>query len=282
MKQQFRLRASEPTAAGLRRLLTGQLALARTHLNAGATTPLDIHRFRQHIKHARATLRLLRSGLDREQFRLLDDQLAASARAWGTLRDAQVTERQLQQAGIDTRLSAVESTPSNLRKLCRQSVAQVRLVEAAVRAWRTTLDGETLLQTALERSYRGGQKAFRRACSTNRERDWHHFRHHVQYLSLQLQMLRSYLPPATAPQQLRAAELGKKIGQRQDLKRLREYLSTRKEEQQKLPAIDIQKRKHWLTDVKRLADQVYPPTLDPSCYRVYRRSAGRNQPFVRS
>lgn len=211
----------------LTELLGARLLLARSR------SPSDtaIHGARQHVKRARAILRLLSSAIGLKTYRQVNLALRDVNRVLRQARDRAVIMQTLESIGVrepqmkpaslrirafwrrhrdDGRAPAVPSIDR------RAALAGLTRATAAVHKCPLAPKLERSALTAIRSSYRKAQKAYRHASRTGSQADWHECRKQTKYLYYQLQFtkVRSLKRPRAIYE---ARVLGSVLGKERDL-----------------------------------------------------------------
>lgn len=211
----------EDIGAALARLIADDLAAARRGLVADGPAEARIHRARQRLKRVRSVLRVLRPevgaratrsiGRLRDAARLLAvardaDAAAASARS---IKAAQAGDH----AGFDRVVAYLDYEARETHARTVSAGDAIKLLAAAERDLArlpADLDGAALLDRAIEKTFRRGRTARRRAEFSLATPDLHRWRKLVKELWHLLRLARRRLPKqadALAPRLERLAEL---------------------------------------------------------------------------
>lgn len=217
-------------------ILRGHLAAALGFLHTAKPSGASIHAARQKLKRARAMLRLLRTSVDREQFRLEDATLREAAHQLNDVRDAEVLVR------VFSRLrNAIKDAPRRadlepLRKLLlrerrnsasnalRETLAaakrSLQQAKERTRDWSVANDVD-LLTSAMRKTYRKGRACYRAVCESATDEHLHAWRRQVKYSAYQLEALGSLAPARMTKKLRKSAQLAKQLGRDHDLCMLR-------------------------------------------------------------
>lgn len=216
----------------LRRMFAEQTSSAIHLISKPHTASTQIHEARKHLKRARATLRLLRSGLRSSSYRRADRTLRDAAHLLSAARDADVLIRLLDALALLPEANDAESSLSVLRKrLLEQhetaetkfeqprarSVAMLRDAIDQSRAWIPMSDASNVIVAGLQRTYAKSRKAYRAAMHDVDDETLHTWRKHVKYSRYQLESLAGLTPPQMDKRAQRLAKLGHILGQDHDL-----------------------------------------------------------------
>jgi len=179
------LLAGEPRAAGLRRIVVGQLDLAIELLESdrGGTDEATVHELRKLLKRVRAIVRLLRVELGAKRFARENAALRECGRRVAGARDAEVMVDTLDALlGRDPRLAGRGAVAALRAQLVREReaaraagrdprlrgavVADLRALRARALGWQLRERGgdpSSLVAPGVERLYAEGRKRMRRA-----------------------------------------------------------------------------------------------------------------------
>lgn len=243
----YRLEAGESPSEGMRRIALARVELALEHLEeAGrAEDPAPcIHGARKDMKKLRAVARLLRRELGDDLYRRENARYREAGRSLAPTRDAEVKlatldglrerfpplmsdvaiEEWRQALALDRDRAVGEARAGN-------SIAAARLALQlggdSIAGWPLQRDSWKLVGPGLDRAYRRGRKAMRRAAEEGSEESLHQWRKRAKDLWYQLRILREYVPPRLAEATGRADELADRLGQHHDLAVLRQDLFER-------------------------------------------------------
>jgi CHAD domain-containing protein len=243
----FRLTRDEELAAGLTRVAAGRAEAALGRLResgaGGADAPAAVHGVRKDMKKLRTVLRLLRFELGKKRYRRENARFRDAGRALSEARDAEVKLETLEALAEHADLPAEaldawrkildrdREAASNLVAHDEATVAQARsLIEAgleSVHAWELEGDSWKLVESAVERTYRRGRRAMKKAQDRRRDDDLHEWRKRAKDLWYELRLLSCAWPgplEATAAEAHRLTDL---LGDHHDLAVLREDLRQR-------------------------------------------------------
>lgn len=198
-------------SAEARKILRRQIDKGLSCLEGRRPSDERIHRAREQIKMARATLRLLRAGLTDKQYRTENRRLRDAARPLSAARDAAVLRKAFQhilprrrgarlpQDALATdRMLAEEQVLAQRRISGDQGIPHSRrlLRKARGHAARWHLDKEdwSTIGPGLRRVYRNGRKEFLAVRHAPSDAGFHEWRKQVKYLCHQIQLLRPVWP----------------------------------------------------------------------------------------
>jgi len=177
----------------MRRMYAAQLERAARRLERQAATDKAIHKVRQELKRARATLRLLRDGFGVTAYRRDNRLVRDVARPLSRLRDATVLIETFDRCGGPA--GTLRETLCAERDLSRRHV-RIRDMAASARRLRRvgrralTVTDERLaradIDRGLKRAYRKVRAALARARERNTDEALHEWRKQVKYLVNQL------------------------------------------------------------------------------------------------
>ena len=215
----------------LQKQLMAQLSAAAVQLTRGrAPTDSAIHKARQHIKRARAILRLLHSMVNAEAYAHLNRHLRQVNRRLRTARDDAAAGEALVWIGESTLYMspAVLTIQRSWRRsssqpegaaTVRDSLAAQRHVAraiAALRDWEPVSEQRELVLRALQGSYRKARRAYRHAERTDSKVRWHDCRKATKSLYYQWQAVRPLVPGCAAAMPV-ARRLESALGRERDL-----------------------------------------------------------------
>ncbi len=227
--------ASDPMRL-LQQMFVEQVSSAIRLISKPHTDGTRVHEARQHLKRARATLRLLRSGLRSSSFRRADRTLRDAAQLLSAARDADVLIRLLDTLTLQPKASDAERPLGALRErlLKRYELAQtnfatpraaaIALLRDAVnqsRAWMPSGAGRNAIVAELVRTYTKSRKAYRAILSDVDDERLHAWRKQVKYSRYQLESLAGLTPPRMNKRAQHLEKLGHILGEDHDLALLR-------------------------------------------------------------
>jgi len=218
-----RIGKREDIGAGLARLIADDLAAARRALVTDGPAEARIHRARQRLKRVRSVLRVLRPeigaratrsiGRLRDAARLLAgardaDAAAASARS---IKAAQAGDN----AGFDRVVAYLDYEARETHARAVSTDEAVRLLTAAERDLQrmpADIDGTALLEKAIDKTFRRGRTARRRAEFSLATPDLHRWRKLVKELWHLVRLARKRLPTRAGALAARLERLGELLG----------------------------------------------------------------------
>lgn len=218
-----RIGKREDIGAGLARLIADDLAAARRALVADGPAEARIHRARQRLKRVRSVLRVLRPeigaratrsiGRLRDAARLLAgardaDAAAASARS---IKAAQAGDN----AGFDRVVAYLDYEARETHARTVSTDEAIRLLAAAERdlaRMPADIDGTALLERAIDKTFRRGRTARRRAEYSLATPDLHRWRKLVKELWHLVRLARKRLPTRAGRLAVRLERLAELLG----------------------------------------------------------------------
>jgi CHAD domain-containing protein len=224
MSYAFQLEETVPAA--IRRIMDEQLVRAREQLNdAGSPREKRIHNARKRFKETRALLRLVREPLG-GHFALENAWFRDAGRDLASVRDADAILEALDKLGlphalrnrIRKRLSAGRAEV-NLDELIANTTAQLVIAQSRVALWPDMDDSFDTLANGLERTYRDGRRAMKRAGTPDELHEW---RKHVKTHWYHAQLLRHVWPEMMKSYAAVLEELSHALGDHHDLHVLRD------------------------------------------------------------
>jgi CHAD domain-containing protein len=240
----YRLAADEAPSEGMRRIALGRAESALERLREAelADDPaVAIHGARKDLKKLRAVARLLRRELGDDLYRAENQLYRDAGRRLSPTRDAEVKLETLE--GLRERFSA-RLTPAAVgewqeelereRELAVERARDGAAIAAArwtvelgrerIAAWPLQADSWKLVGPGIDRSYRRGRRAMRRAAEEPGGEILHEWRKRAKDLWYHLRILRDASPTALADRVELADELSNELGDWHDLAVLREDL----------------------------------------------------------
>lgn len=236
----YELRADETLGDGVRRIVCRQIENAidasKTKQN-GKGSP--VHETRKHLKKARSALRLVRGEIDRDVWKREDRCLGKVGQLISEVRDAEVrlqTVRQLREFArgkrrsfeeteellafeLDSFLAAFSGWPQEAEKrLCQ--------VLERIRDWPLEKLSCKRLRGNVQRTYKRGRKALKRAIDKTSAENLHTFRKCEKDLWYQLRLLRPLAPAMFKELNDELKTIGQYLGQVHDLAFVGQRLSS--------------------------------------------------------
>lgn len=231
----FRLQRREAMAAGIRRIVCGQIDAALADLGAGAfENPSEaVHACRKRFKRVRAVTRLLRSELGSEAYRLENVAFRDLGRRFSPARDSQASletldgllaryAREIPPGALDRFRAALAHDSQAAERCLREQIApggaieELRAARARVESWRLR-DDVSALAGGFERTYRRGRRAFVAARKDPTEENLHEFRKQAKDLWHAAQILGPTAPKTMKALAGRAHRLSDLLGADHDL-----------------------------------------------------------------
>lgn len=273
----LRFKLDEGLASGTRRMARAQLGIAIKRLREGKEPERDIHEARKCLKRTRALLRLVRDGLEPGVFEGENRKLAAIGRSLSGVRDLHVllqTLTRLEPASNGSGAPALNDMLVRITELIRQrettrdaGVSTSASAElAAARKSLAGLDvrgGTATLQKGLERSYRAGRHALKRALASPDTHTLHELRKQAQHHWRQMSLLHAAWPQALAVRVVAARELSQLLGEEHDLAVLQ--LACRKGRPLALP----DRERRWLNKECKRRRAELRSLIEPRASRLF-------------
>jgi CHAD domain-containing protein len=232
----YRLSADETVTDGLRRVAREQLETAVDRLDSATQEePVTaIHDARKALKKERSVLRSVRGAMRPRERRREDARLRDSGRRLGRARDADVLLSALSDTAEHFTGQVPEATVNAVREqlVQEQQVARAGLAvdevprrvadelrEAllAVEEWKLRGGGWSLIRPGIDREYRRGRKAMRRAAKNPTPERMHDWRKRSKDLWYQLRLLGELAPDTIKGQAKDAHRLADLLGDQHDL-----------------------------------------------------------------
>jgi CHAD domain-containing protein len=236
----YELRADETLGDGIQRIVCHQIegaVRASTARQNGRGSP--VHATRKHLKKARAALRLVRGGLDRDIWKREDRRLGKVGRLISEVRDAEVrleTVRQLRKfAGgrgrrfleteelltfeLDSFLAAFSEWPHEAGEQLTQTLDRIG-------AWPLGDLSCKRLRKNVQRTYQRGRKGLKIAIRKTSTKNLHTFRKRAKTMRYQLRLLRPLAPAVFKELNDELKTIGQYLGEVHDLAFVAERLSS--------------------------------------------------------
>ena len=239
----YRLQRGEFVPDGLRRIARGQIDGARDGLDGASKRKLGaaVQDARKRLKRLRTTLRLSRTALEGDTYRLESAAFRDAGRRLSSARDAEVLLETLD--GLHARFAGElsEDATAGLRAQLDEeheralsslrddedslSAVLAELAEARLRTagWEFEDDGFDALAPGLQRIYRRGRRRMRAAAAEPTTENLHEWRKRVKDLWYAAQMLRPAGPKRMKKLARRAHDLSDLLGDDHDLAILAKY-----------------------------------------------------------
>jgi CYTH domain-containing protein/CHAD domain-containing protein len=244
----YRLTREESAGGGLRRIAVGRAekAVERLREAEGEDLAAAIHGARKDLKKLRAVLRLVRADLGEKRFRAENRRFRDAGRLLSASRDAEVKLETL--SGLEERfggelpvaaalawneaLSAErEAIATATDDGCGAKIAaaaeQIEAGGARIPAWKLKHASWKLIEPGLDRSYREGRTALRRARKSRDPDSVHEFRKRAKDLWYELRLLAGSWPGPLEENAAKAHQLSELLGDHHDLAVLAEDLEAR-------------------------------------------------------
>jgi CHAD domain-containing protein len=236
----YELRADETLGDGIRRIVCRQIENAIDASKAkqnGKGSP--VHETRKHLKKARAALRLVRGEIDRDIWKREDRRLGKVGQLISEVRDAEVrlqTVRQLREFArgkkrsfeeteellafeLDSFLAAFSEWPQEAEKRLGQVLERIR-------DWPLDKLSCKCLRGNVQRTYKRGRRALKRAIKKTTSENLHAFRKREKELWYQLRLLRPLAPAVFKELNDELKTIGEYLGQVHDLAFVGQRLSS--------------------------------------------------------
>ena len=298
----FAIGRREPLAVGLRRVTVDQFDVA---LRSMAQDPMDlaVHEVRKATKRVRALLRLVRTQLGDERYRIENAVLRDTARLLAPLRDADVHVTSLEAVrdryGSQLRSSAFADLSVRLvdrrRRVFERTVDEddwtrvaysLRSARARYAAW--PVDDETArahgmsvvrhgfdsVGPGLAATYRRGRREMSEAATRPTADNFHAWRKRAKYLRHQMEMLSPLFPEVIEGYAAALGRLGEVLGDEHDLAELLRFLAAQPSsvsdptERSMLVALLQHRRAELQTAALSLGSRVYAETPNRFTRRV--------------
>jgi len=215
------LSPSRSAAKRIRKQLKKRIDSALDTSGKQRPSDTDVHEIRKALKKARASLRLLRPGLRRADYRSENARLREAARPLGPIRDAKVlpeTVRKLARhcgkpvralhVKLQSQIEPVDLAHS--RRLLREARACLKRLDVRTDNWH-------LLGPALKDIYKRGRRALAEAQTHGTPEAFHQWRKQAKYLRYTLATLEPLCPPLIQTMVEQAHQLTNYLGDDHDL-----------------------------------------------------------------
>jgi CHAD domain-containing protein len=219
----------ESVPAAVRRIMDEQLVRARGQLtDAQSPGEKRIHNARKRFKETRALLRLVREPLGK-QFAVENAWFRDAGRELATVRDADAVLEALEILAlpralhnrIKKKLTANRDT-AGLDALIAKTAGQLVLAQERIALWPDVADSFDALEAGLQRTYRDGRRAMKRADTPESLHEW---RKHVKTHWYHAQLLQHVWPEMMTSYAAVLEQLSRALGDHHDLHVLRESVS---------------------------------------------------------
>lgn len=223
--------------------LQDQIRRAALALEQDPPTDPSVHGARKTLKQARATLRLIRPGLERNVFARENRALRDVGRALSGSRDAAMLTATLDRLlrlcrSVDPPILS-DALERRLRSALEESCAQMQATPRALLDARSTLslvaervrdidlpaDDREVWRKGLKRIYADGREGLERAGHERTDEHLHEWRRHAKYLWHALQALEPLSPAVVGELADQAHQLSIYLGDDHDLAVLRERIT---------------------------------------------------------
>jgi len=231
----FRLEREESVGAGLTRIAAGRADSALEKLAGAGDEDLAeaIHGARKDLKKLRAVLRLSREALGEDLFHAENRRFRDAARLLSASRDAEVrlgtlaALRRRRRGDLPRAAAAVweEALEGERDKLAggrsevplAEAIAAIEAGRERIASWPMQGSGWPLLGAGLQRAYRSGRRAWRRAAADPSPESSHEWRKRSKDLWYQLRIVSPAWPPVLEATAEEAHALTERLGDRNDL-----------------------------------------------------------------
>lgn len=237
----YRLKLQEKPGQGVRRILREQTERCLAHLAEDIDPVAGVHETRKSIKRARALLRLVRPGLDKDEYRNEDARWRRIGRLLGGQRDrhvllATLDHLEAEQGSNDDRhfalvRLAVESLSGPLAQGLDEAIVsearrQLQASEARLDQIKLAPDDFDVIGAGLELTLKSCRKAYARAIESSDAGDWHNWRKTVQQHWRQMRLVERAWPEYFRARTMLASELSQVLGRAHDLALLQTFLQS--------------------------------------------------------
>jgi CHAD domain-containing protein len=272
----YRLRRSEPVAAGIRRIALGRAEDALDQLRGSASVDAEtaVHETRKDLKKLRSVLRLVRDELGDETYRRENERYRDAGRLLGGVRDAKVKLDTLtslderfggELSGIRAYADALEAdhkAHDDAGAESERAAAEIEAGRGAIADWPLGSDGWAMLAPGLERAYRRGRGRFADVRSEASDEAVHEWRKRVKDHWYHLRIVRNVWQPVMAESADCAHELADLLGDHHDLAVLRDDALARRDlfadgELEPLLGAVAARQDELLADAIKLGERVY-------------------------
>ncbi len=219
----------ESVPAGVRRIMDEQIVRAREQLtDGGSPREKRIHNARKRFKETRALLRLVREPLG-EQFALENAWFRDAGRDLASVRDADAVLEALEKLELPQALHdrvrkklAAGRAEAPLDELIADTQEQLVIAQGRIDLWPDMADSFETLAAGLQRTYRDGRRAMKRADTPETLHEW---RKHVKTHWYHAQLLRHVWPEMMKSYADVLEELSHALGDHHDLHVLHESVA---------------------------------------------------------
>ena len=244
----FQLETHEELTAGVRRIALEELDAALGQLTNPGDEPGDsVHSTRKHFKKLRGLIRLVRDEIGKEVYRRENKVFRDASRHLSAARDAAVMVDTLDDLvdrfGDELRVGLVVQLRRRLVEAQRASTdtlfsqngpipgiaAEIRDARERVGAWPLKRDGFGAVRGGIQRVYRRGRKAYRRAYREPSAEHFHEWRKRTKYLWYQMRILHPIWPATLGNLAAELHALSDDLGDEHDLAVLRGIVAEHQE-----------------------------------------------------
>jgi CHAD domain-containing protein len=224
-----RLSPYKSAAKRIRKQMKKRVETALEIVSKEPMTDSEVHKARQALKKARASLRLLRPALSASAYRRENTRLRDAARPLSATRDAHVVPdtlrlvahhcgRPVSALGVKLKQDCSRVEPKDLahsRRLLREARSRLQDLDLEDDNWK-------VVGPALRQVYRAGRRALADARDQPTPEAFHEWRKQAKYLRYALETLEPIWPPLMESLAHEAHELTNCLGNEHDLTVLRE------------------------------------------------------------
>jgi CHAD domain-containing protein len=240
----YRIEPNEGVREAILRVARDQLdtALHALHDEIGDDPVAAVHTARKAVKKERSLLRLIHAAVPAKQRRAENAALRRAARGLSDARDAEVMIQTLERISVrfagqlpESSFAAVREPLERERDTERarlvdsasadQAAGQLAGARARIDGWRLRSGGWPALEAGLERSYRRGRRAMRKAAGRGSPERMHAWRKRAKDLWYQERLLTAVAGPAVRGQAKDLHRLSDLLGDDHDLAVLRRRLA---------------------------------------------------------
>ncbi len=286
----YRLGRDDTVAEGVRPVVAEQLLEAAARLRGDDPVGAVVHDARRHLKMARATLKVVRSGPPKDVYRIEHLCYRDAGRELAAVRDARVLVDTIDGLRASASSSVEEAAFDRVRRALRSDVVSAQRVfrRNAVRegradtltaasrraaAWTIEDGGWSELASRLQRCYRGGVKARARAREKQSDEAFHAWRKLAKKLWHCERLPRGAWPELMRARAKASGELADILGWEHDLALLRSALLERHfvgdgQDVEALSALALQRSRELRSHAERVARRVYAEPASAYVERV--------------
>ncbi len=236
----YRFEQQEDLSEGIKRVATGQLDNAIEFLGSDSSDPDErIHEARKCMKRLRGLVRLVRSELGDEMYRLENACYRDAARQLAGARDAaallEALDALMDYAGnrvprnkfatigqwLADRRASTHARLADQAQVRDRVLTDLRWARSRVEDWPIRHDGWEAIQRGLRRVYARGRNELEKTYQQDDDAVFHQWRKRVKYLWYHTQLLQSVWPPMMTAMADELDELSELLGQEHDMTLLR-------------------------------------------------------------